>query len=295
MTSGLMALNPKAAESASFKNFCTQISTLQKKGLLSKVNVVSLIHPNFFALPSDIYFSQKQALMDEVERSLATGLGKQINYNDLTVMESPYSSYDDMVGFLSQLAYRQRDSVIIVGIDPQQKVYKWLAGGLPETAALSAHIPILLIKVDQTCLIDKEAPRVVLAVDTEAPPSMKALRRFARLVRPLGTQVDIVHVQRKENFMASLIGASTGTKESNSILESTLEKLRVLKLDGETHTIEEQDSVAATLAKFANDRGAWITATSSPTRDIRHRLVWGSTTQNLLEELSCPLLVLRSS
>lgn len=294
MRSGLMALNPKAAESASFKNFCTQINTLQKKGLLNKVNVVSLIHPNFFALPSDIYFSQKQALMEEVENSLAMGLGKQINYDDLTVMESPYSSYDDMVGFLSQLAYRQRDSVIIVGIDPQQKVYKWLAGGLPETAALSAHIPILLIKVDQTCLLDKEEPRVVLAVDTDVPPTMKALRRFARLIRPLGTSVDIVHVQRKNNFVASLIGASTGVTENDSILQKTLENLRRLKLDGEIHTIQEEESVATTLAKFANDRGAWITATSSPARDIRHRLVWGSTTQNLLEELSCPLLVLRS-
>ncbi|KYG65945.1 hypothetical protein AZI86_02415 [Bdellovibrio bacteriovorus] len=290
-----MALNPKAAESTSFKNFCTQINTLQKKGLLSKVNIVSLIHPNFFAMPSDIYFSQKETLMNEVEKSLATGLGQQIAYSDLTVLESPYSSYDEMVGFLSQLAYRQRDSVIIVGIDPQQKVYKWLAGGLPETAALSAQIPILLVKVDQTCLIDKEEPRVVLAVDTEAPPTKKALRRFARLVRPLGTPVDILHVQRKANFVASLIGASTGPKESEAILASTLEDLRSLNLDGKIHTIEEEDSVAATIAKFANNQGAWITATSSPTRDIRHRLVWGSTTQNLLEELSCPLLVLRSS
>lgn len=294
MRSGLIALNPKAAENASFKNFCAQIHKFQERGALKKVDIVSLIHPNFFPYPSEVYFAQKNTLIHDVEKSLAEGVGKKLSYNEIRVLEPPFSGDDDIVGYLSNLAFEKRDSVVIVGVDSKQKLYKWFVGGLPETAALSAPIPVLLIKIDQDCLTDRNEPQVVLAIDVEKPPSMRALRRFSRLVRPLEATVHVVAVIRKSNMVASLMGLQGADQETETILQNTLKRLESLRLHGQTHVLEEKESVAATISEFSQQYGAWITAVTSPHRDIRHRLMWGSTTQALISESSCPLLVLRA-
>lgn len=294
MRSGLIALNPKAAENASFKNFCAQVHKFQERGALKKVDIVSLIHPNFFPYPAEVYNSQKDTLMRDAEKSLAAGVGKKISYADIKVVEAPFSSDDDIVGLLSNLAYQRRDSVVIVGIDSKQRLYKWFAGGLPETAALSSHVPVLLIKVDQDCLVDRDEPRVILAVDSGAPPTKRALRRFARLVRPLDALIKVVGVTRKSSMVASMMGLNGHQDQMQKILEETLEHLKSLRLKGEVKILEENHSVAETISEYSKSQGAWITAVSSPPRDIRHRLMWGSTTQALVSEMSCPLLVLRS-
>lgn len=294
MKTGLIALNPRAAEGKSLQNFCAQLNHFQRHGLFEKYEIVSLINQHFFPLPTEVYNQTKSSLADEVRTSLAEGIGHSFDYGGIDVVEAPFANDEDLVDLLSKLAFKKRNQVLIFGVDTNQKIYKWLLGGVPETAALSAQAPILIVKVDEIDLPQSAEPTVLFAVDTSEPPSKRAYRRFCRIVKPLNAKVLLVTVSRQIGLLNGFFNFHENLEREKQIMVGIEAELRNLGISCQSEILSEDGSVASTISNYAEENKVWMTAVTSPPRDMTHRLFWGSTTQALLAETKSPLLVLRT-
>ncbi|MNJ94850.1 Universal stress protein family protein [compost metagenome] len=295
MKSGLVALNPHSGEAPSLNNLCLQIHYFQKHGLLKKLDVVSLVHANFFPYPVSVYQDLKNQILNDVKRSLEKGINNCFDYEKLEVIEALESNNDDLVETLSQLAEQRKVNVLILGLDTSDNGYRWLFGGVSQTAALSAFGPTLIMKVNEAPAILPDEPSVLLAIDTTAPPSQQAVEKLQGVLAPMNSKIYLVHVKRKASFLSSLAKKAQSPKEIEDILLQSEKIFKELGMSCSAEILEEGKSFSHTIADYVDAKGIWVTAVTSPSRDFKHRVLWGSTTQSLLSHLKCPVLVLRTN
>lgn len=295
MKSGLIALNPHSGESPSLKNLCLQIKDMQERGLLQRIEVVSLIHPNFFPFPPSSYKEMKEQVLSDVRTSLEKGINGCFKYEKLDILEASESNNDDLVTTLSQIALKRRMQILILGLDTSDNGYRWLFGGVSQTAALSSGGPTLILKVHESPTPLSAEPAVLLAVDTLVPPSIKAVKRLHRIFKPLNARLHLLHVKRKTGLLSAFSNDNQKFETIEEILRKSKKDFSDLGFECDYEILEENKSIAHTIAEYARIKQVWMTTVTSPSRGLRHRVLWGSTTQNLLAQNPGPVLVLRTN
>ncbi|WP_373999562.1 universal stress protein [Bdellovibrio bacteriovorus] len=296
MRRGMLALNPMAGESGSIETLCEQVRHLQKDGFLNELCVVSVVHKSYFPFSSETYKERHDEIVKDIEHSLAAGLKERLEYQDIQILEAPTSTDDDVVRTISEWVFKKRTNFLILGVHGHQNLAHGSLGGIPSTASFLSPVPLLVINVAEPVHEEfNSAPAVLLAVDASEPPSLRALRRFAKIIEPLKARVQLVHILRKRKLIGQRLRPVANFDKARRVLLETAQQLQNFGVECNMEILKEQRSVAYTLATYAERNKIWITAVTSPVRDIKHRLLWGSTTHSLLGHLKCPLLVLRTS
>lgn len=204
----------------------------------------------------------------------------------------PSLPHEEIVQVLSRKVLRQRAGLLILKNDDEEGRYKWIFGSLAETAALSATVPTLVLQETEPPSWSSSSPSILLALDSWAPPTARALRRLARVARPLKATVHVIHVKRRPRPLASPL-TSVSAKPVHELLKETTDWLQSQGVSCQSGMIVEGRSIAEAIDGYAETHKIWITAVTSPPRSFLHRIFWGSTTQKLLRQLKGPLMVLR--
>ncbi|WP_413560849.1 universal stress protein [Bdellovibrio sp. HCB209] len=295
MKRAVIALNPRASENDSLKNFCEQIKILQENGLWDEIFVLSVIHQSYFPYSPDDYDHRRERILQEVRQSLYRGISDKIDFHDVDVLECHSSGDEEVVRLMASWVIKKRSQVLVLGVDIKHISSRWSLEGIPVTAAFLSPVPLLVVNVREPFdFVAEKEPKVLLAVDATAPPSAKALRRLTRLAKPLKAKVHLVNVTRRKTMPVL-----TGTKTSEfdrvrEVLHDTSVILQNFGVESIMEVVKENESVANTIAEYVKKNNIWVAAVTSPVRSIKHRLAFGSTTQAMLGHLGCPLLVLRT-
>ncbi|WP_413576628.1 universal stress protein [Bdellovibrio sp. HCB290] len=294
MNRAVVALNPRAAENGSLKNFCEQISNLHAQGLFDEIFVLSVIHQSYFPYSPDEYDQRREKIFKDVRKSLEHGIDCRIKFADIDVLECHSSGDEEVVRSMASWAFKKRAQILILGVDIKHISSRWSLEGIPVTAALLSPVPLLVVNVrGPVDFTPRSEPKVLLAVDSEAPPTAKALRRFSWVAKPMKAKVHLVHVTRKKTMPSAKGRKVSDFDRIREVLHDTAVALQRFDIDCVMEVVKEDGSVANTLAEYGKRHGIWVTVVTSPARGLRYRLAWGSTTQSLLGHLGCPLLVLR--
>lgn len=230
----------------------------------------------------------QESLRDQLKKLQTQGLTPRCQI----IAIKPSLPHEEIVQVLSRKVLRQRAGLLILKNDDEDRRYKWIFGSLAETAALSATVPTLVLQNSEPPSWASSAPSILLALDSWAPPTARALRRLARVARPLNAIVHVIHVKRRPRFLASPLTSVT-SKPVNELLKETTDWLHSQGVSSQSGMIVEGRSIAEAIDGYAETHQIWITAVTSPPRSFLHRIFWGSTTQKLLRQLKGPLMVLR--
>ncbi|WP_413586066.1 universal stress protein [Bdellovibrio sp. HCB274] len=294
MNRAVVALNPRAAENGSLKNFCEQISNLHAHGLFDEIFVLSVIHQSYFPYSPEEYDQRREEIFKEVQKSLEAGIDCRIKFASIDVLECHSSGDEEVVRLMASWAYKKRAQILILGVDIKHISSRWSLEGIPVTAALLSPLPLLVVNVRGPFdSITGSEPKVLLAVDHQAPPTAKALRRVSRVAKPMKAKVYLLHITRKKTIPSAKGQKVFEFDQIREVLHDTAVALQRFGIECVMDVVRENESVAHTLAEYGKKHGIWVTVVTSPARGLRYRLVWGSTTQSLLGHLGCPLLVLR--
>lgn len=296
MQSALIAFNPYSGQSSTIQNLCAQVAYFQEKKALQSVDIVTLIHPNFFPISQAEYTASLDKLKENVKESLEKAINNCFKYNSIEVLEAPSSNNDELVLVLSQLARERSADVLTLGLNIVEKGYRWDYGGISQTATLSSTGPTLLLNVrHEISDAAPSLPTTLIALDTSAAPSLKAVEEIERLLLPWCSSVRLIHVQRKPHLLAKLVNSRQAKEDIDKVMHETQTIFKSKGFKCESQIIREKNSIAETISDCSKENDISMTLITSPLRDFTYRMLWGSTAQNLLLYHKKPLLVLRQN
>lgn len=280
----LIAVDPLRPHGKCFDLFCDALHSFQQRGLLTQSTIASAIHSALYPVPKRWYREFVGRYAGEARERVETACQGRFSFESVKVLASDSSRNEDTVSEISIYAQKKGGQVLVVGSNNRTGFPHWILGSFAETAAMTATLPVLVIKPAWKTQAYSRETRLILAVDAAAPPSAKQLRWVAAAARSASARVDLVYVQSEPPL---------NPEKVSKILSSLQKDLRAASVVSEFHIIKETQSSAHALDEFAEKKKALVTIVCSASRSIPHKLLLGSTARRLLALTKRPFLSLR--
>lgn len=283
MLKALVTVDPTSQKGKSFERFAAILFKFQQAGLIRQIDIGAMIHSSMYAVPLKWYRDSKAQFAEEAQQNIADACHGRFDYHSIKVLFSDSAANEDMVNQLTSYGRRQKCDVFVTLSHERSGLPYWLLGSFSETAALTAKMPVLIIKPQLTENALSKEPRLVVAVDPTAPVSRSHVRWLSKLAKPIKAQVDLIHVVERE-----------GTeKDSTSYMRTLAQQFRVEGVSAKTVVLKSKESAAHAIAEFADKKKAWLTVTIGAERSAARKLLLGSTACRLLTLTERPFLSLR--
>src|SRR5690606_6945260 len=102
----------------------------------------------------------------------------------------------------------KKKDLLIVSSSERRGLPYWLLGSFAETAALTATIPVMIIKPDADEQGFSEHVNFVVGVDVAATPSARALGWIAKAAKICNAHVELVYVKSKFSPLTNILKKS---------------------------------------------------------------------------------------
>jgi nucleotide-binding universal stress UspA family protein len=289
-----------AVDPTTFTNSWTQkvfnlVGYFQDHGLFTQLDIVSVIHPNLYILPTSGYRKLESKLLKEAHASLQSQLKEQLNFQKVRVIASDSTFPEDNVRIISDMTRRLKAEVLIVGGSGRQGLAYWMLGSFSETATLSATVPVLLLKQQIDVTRFRKNPVIVLSVDIEYPPRRKVLKSVGELAMRLKASTHVLYVLPKSRLIHKVF-------EKPEDLPNLVSAHQKLKTQLQSHQIKprfviknESKTIAHTINEYAESQHAWAIVLTPSNRGRMHKIMLGSTARRTLALSKLPLLVLKDT
>lgn len=293
--SALIAIDPISEKGKSFERFCEIVHLLQKGRVIGDSTLVSVLHASLYAMPAAWYRESKSKIAKEAMQTLHEICRNRIEFVDAKVLHAESADNESLVEHVSRFGRREDRELLVVASNDRSGLPQWILGSFSETAALTSKLSVLVIKPHLKTTDFSTKPRLVVAVDVEAPPTPKELRWIARLCLASGAKLDMVYAMPRR---------FAGPFHEDDIRQPNptpaLKALRLaLKKEGVSASVAALDTengkrpLEKTISDFADARKAWGIITISAKRSRARALFLGSTTRRLLARTKRPFLSLR--
>lgn len=289
----LVAIDPIDSKGRTFTHFCEAISYYQKAGFFSKLKVASIIHPSLYAVPFQFYREMADQYAHEAHENVKKACEKKFEHTGIKILRSTSAVSEELVSQLTRFGRKTSCELLILSSNNRSGLAHWILGSFSETAALTSCMPVLVIKPQWKTGFFSKAPRILVAVDASAPPSKKALNWISKFSRHARTEVDLVYVEPRHRLVFDTIQSRKTKSEAVLALQNIQGTLKKDGVQVKSHYLEENKSLAHTLAGFAEETGSWIIVTVATKRALPHRLLLGSAARRLLGITERPFLTLR--
>lgn len=296
MKSALVALDPVASRGTPFHRFCDALAFFQNNGFFSRTSVASVMHPSLYAMPYSFYKDMKGKLAKDVKAGLERECDGRFAFGSIRILQSESAMVESHVKRFSQHGQRMGSDILVLGSNNRGGLPHWFLGSFSETAALTAPLPVLVLKLSSQ--ISELPPRAsfVVGIDTDAPPSKGAVDWIAGLARETKAAVHLLHVSPRKRPLASAIlrSKSKNGTSGKDVLKNLQSSFASKGVAASASTLEESMSVAHTIVGFAESKKAWLTIVTSPERSRARRLLLGSNARKILNLTKRPFLSLRT-
>lgn len=293
MASALVAIDPTSEKGRSFGRFTAVLRLFHRKGILSRASVASIIHPSLYAVPYQWYRKMQGEFSREALASVREACAGKFEFDGVKVLASDASSNEAQVAKLVGFGKRCGLDLLVVASGEKAGLPYWILGSFSETAALTAGISVLVIKPHVSEGDFPPEPRFVVAVDPAAPPSKKDRQWIRKLAKNAGALVHLVYVEPRPRALLGSLQKRQPKGVAGGVLKGLARELRGAGVQSTAEILEEEQSVAHTIAGLAEARKAWITITVGAERSAMRRLLLGSTARRILSLTKRPFLSLR--
>lgn len=290
----IVAIDPIEPTGRAFEQFCEAVKLFQEKGLLSNTTIASTIHSALYPVPISWYSEMKGRYVDEALDRIEAACAGRFMFQTVKVFESNSSWNETLVAQLSRYGKKLGSNLLVVGSNNRKGLPHWILGSFAETAALTATLPVLVVKPHWKESSYSREVRILVAVDANVPPTVDQIRWISKMAKASSAEVDLVYVRPKRRMF---IDDVRPPKEKSDALEALKKIQKSLSTDGikaQVRILEETKSLAHTLAEFADERKTWLTIATSAKRSMPHKLLLGSTARRFLTLTERPFLSLRS-
>lgn len=293
MKTELIALDPTVDKNPSSDRFLQVLRLFQAKQVLRPAAVASVVHPSLYAVPSAAYRELKGTFVKEANQRIKRVCQGLFSLGPIHVLASDTSSKERHVEQLTRSARRLGADALLLASNDRTGLPYWFLGSFSETAALTAKIPVFIIKpsLDESDLAREV--RFVLAIDASAPPTAAAIRWVADLAKPSNARIDLVYVEAKKRALIDSLQLRKSRDEAESALKKVDSALQSNGVRTQKKILKESKSVAHTISEHSDDVKAWLTITTTPERSEARKLFLGSTARKVLTLTRRPFLSLR--
>lgn len=284
--------NLRAAEklSPNIDSYTQQIHALQERHVIPISSVVSIIHPGLFLAPISWYVQNEFRYASEVKSALERVCTGRFNFDAVRVLAGEDSTNQLMVELLDEYAGDVGSGLLVVLSTNKVGVPYWSIGSFAETAALTANLPVLVIKPNSPPAVKLKELRLLLAVDAAAAYTKGELDWLAELCKKTAPHVDLVHVKSIRGSFLNFLDNSTDPVTPDSVLDSFKEAVEPYTLSTSVHVLENSNSVAECITEFAKQRNSHLIITVAKHRNSLSRLLLGSTARKILSYSNRPFL-----
>lgn len=289
----IVAIDPISENGKQFEKFCAIIRAFQDKGVFSRTSIASIIHGSLYSVPLGWYHEMKHELAAEALSRITGSCRERIDFDSAKVLLSDSHLNEDLVSQISKYAHRAKHQLLVVSSHSRKGLPRWILGSFSETAALTATLPVLVIK---PALAEQDFSRVVrfvLAIDTTSPPSQKHLQWIVKLAKPANAHVDVVYVEPRPRQLIDSLYKRKPKSDAEKILKAFVRDLRANGVNSRLEIRNETKSVAQTIADYAEERKSWLCVTVNANRSATRKLLIGSTARKILSLSNRPFLSLR--
>lgn len=294
MKTALIALDPMIQTHRRFDGFCDTVKWFQEQKLISHCAIASVVQPALYAIPSIAYDGLKGTFQKEGREHLERACKGRFNFDEIRMLISDSAAKENHIAQLERCANRLERDMLVLGSHDRRGLPLWALGSYAETAALTAKLPVLVIKSPSTPVTFAHEPRLLVAVDPASPPSNSALKWIADFAKPGSASVELLYVEPKERLWAGSLREKRNLKDAADTLKKLQQSLGKLKINATIKLLEESSkSVAQTIVDQADHLKAWMTITTAPERSPTQRLLLGSTARRVLSLSKRPFLSLR--
>lgn len=294
MKSAMIAVDPASIQSAAFKRFSRIIRLYQEKGFFSSVLLTSIIYPAMYVVPREWYQKMKGKFVRDVLTILEKDARGILPFDETKVLQSSNSDhYEDLVEQLCLAGHRERRDILILGSNDRSGLPYWFLGSFSETAALTADLPVLIVKTQAALPDFAKKVRFVVGVDATLPPDRKSLEWLGDLAKSVQAQISLVYVQPRPRFFLDRLDKPRDHSSQHDVIRGSVAILENMGIDVESKVLNEEASKAHAIIEFADKKKAWLIAVLPVKRSGLRQLYMGSTARQLVALSKRPVLSLR--
>lgn len=290
-----MALDSTSCSGRKFKQFVDAIHFFQKKGIIpGRTSIASVYYSSLSPLPLEFYAKEKWKLADEAEIIIKNAATNHFDFESVKVLLSDSSTTEDHVAQISKFAkkYAHAD-FLIVGSNDRSGLPLWLLGSFSETAALTALLPVLIIKPYFHTLAFSRIPHFLITVDIAAMPSQAELSWIRSFASSVKARLQLVYVIPRIKPIIDSLQLRKNRYEAMKKLNELKSQLESIDIKVSVAVVDEEVSVGHTIAKVADKSKSWIIVTTSAKRRKIRRLLLGSRARQMLALTKRPFLSIR--
>jgi len=293
MKNALVALDSTFCSGTNFERLCEGIDLFQKAGIIPTASIVSIYHASLTPLPLEYYPENKSRFMKEALHSVRQAAEGRFAFDSARVLHANSSNAEEHVELLSKYGQKMGASLLVVGSSDRAGLPYWFLGSFSETAALRASLPVLVIKPYVPALSFSKQPKFVLAVDVAVPPQKKMVDWIAEMAKSSKATLELVYIVPKQRIFFDALQVRKRRSEATDSLQALQSRFSRAGIRSRFSIIEEQKSVAHTLAQFAEENRAWLTITTAADRPRVRKILLGSRARHVLALTKRPFLCLR--
>jgi len=294
MKKALIAVDPSESTDQNPGNFHAMIKLFQSKGLFDETVLVSVIHPDLYVTPSQWFRDMKGKLAKQALGNIEKKMKGCFPFSSIKVLTAESDSLESLVAIVARYGRRLGSDVLVLASNDRSGLPLWFLGSFSETAALTASLPILVIKPDFPVQELSHEARILVSVDVSVPIPAKTLRWIADTAKSLAATIDLVFVKPRPRLFLDALTSTKSAKDPQLILQNIQEKFQKWGIRANIATLDERISIAHTLVEFAEQHQAWMIMTLSVKRSNLRKLLLGSNSRHILALTRRPFLSLRS-
>lgn len=293
MKSALIGLDATSSKNPSIDQFLETIGLFQKKGFFLQATIASVIHAGLYALPHSWYNKMRKSLSKEALATVGKLASTSFQYQAAKILYVESAIKEDLVACLCRYGKRKAIDVLILASSDRVGVPYWILGSVSETAALTAAMPVMIIKPRPKNLEFSREVRFVVGVDAANPFSSDALLWIANAAHTANVRIDLVYVEPKKRWVIDAVKGKKNQGEASEVLGKMQSFLLSHGVKCAVTLLKESQSIAHTFVEFADQRKAWLTLTVAVKRSKARKIIFGSSARRILLLTKRPFLSLR--
>lgn len=290
-----IAVEPITQSSSSFEIYSQTIKHFQSHSLLPSVSILSMIHSALYMVHNSWYYENEDRFAAEAKQQITELCSGQFNSKSVHIIKAKVPANEQLVEEMSEYLKKIRANLVVVFSNNRTGLPYWFLGSFAETAALTATIPILIMKPQINNTEFSKKPLIVVAVDAATTYSVKHLKWISEFAYPAQATLELVYVKPNTAHILSSIRKPEQRSIANNELKKLQKALEEMGLKVTLSMLPELETVAHTIVEFAEKKKAWTIITIFAQRKLVRRLLLGSTARKVLSLTNRPFLNLRIS
>ncbi len=288
MTTAVMAVDAARINKFRLEDISLSLLNLKEHGAIQDIHVVSIIHPDSYALPYSVFRNEKKELVARAKSELRQALDDRLKPASLEVLATDSQSVEQFVKLVTHHGRRLEADLFVAGSSGKSAFSYLFEGSFTETAALNTPMPVLVLGPGSGHVRFQKRAKLLLVLCSSSLPSVKSRMWVADLARSLKSELKLATVDDERRWWSAKRVLNPDTVE---LVRREFIMMGVEKVDILTSEPISPGEVPA----MADTEGALITIFCASPAAKRRSIFLPSTCGRLIADMNRPLMILKNA